>query len=349
MFTSKDKSLTKENILKRVNSYQLFRAYCSGFTGVLDAKFSSELRNDPKPSCAITVYKGDLFYRDYGQKRGMRVFDYIGEKFNIDHYSVLQKINKDFGLELGYSKEKINPGVPLIIPEVTPEIDYTVERKAVKIDIKVAPWTKKDELYWGAYKIPLKLLEYHNIKAISHYWITNPNRNKDNVCYAVNDHALAYSYDYYWNEGIFRRKLYFPSLNPRIRSNFISNVDSTIVQGWTLLPKNGGEILFITKSYKDILIFNLLGYWAIAPNNEGAYIPDIVMEKLKRKWKHILVWYDNDQAGIEKAPVFAEKFGLKWTHNPIDEPKDPSDYVKKYNLSQFDFLINKFLSDALTK
>jgi hypothetical protein len=138
--------------------------------------------------------------------------------------------------------------------------------------------------------------------------------------------------------------LYFPQAHGRGR--FVSNVNNTIVQGWTLLPKHTGQdILFVTKSYKDILTFNLLGYWAIAPNSEHSFIPDKVMEKLKTRFNNIYVWFDNDEGGLKGGGGFAEKFSLPFTHNPIGEPKDPSDYVKEYNLNLFDKLVTQFLQN----
>lgn len=340
MFTQSENSLTKENILKRIDSYQLFRTYCRNFKEV-GKKFSSEFRKDKEPSCVIIFWDGDLLYKDFGEN-SYRVFDFIARKFDLTFGEVLKKVNADFGLGLGYNSNQ-SACTSLVIPEKTPDdseiIDYA--KKTTAIDIQPRNWTKQDKVYWDSYKIPLKLLEYHNIKSISQYRLT---RNEtDTSFYRVNPFMLAYSIDYYWNNGIFRRKLYFPQSKLR---RFIANVDATIVQGWTLLPKNGGKILFITKSYKDILIFNLLGYWAIAPNNEGAYIPSHVMDKLKTRWHHIYVWFDNDEGGIKGAKSFSEKFSLPMTHNPIGEPKDPSDYVKKYSLTKFDDLITNFLRNV---
>jgi len=340
MFTQGEKSLTKENILKKLDSYQLFRAYCRNFKEI-NKKFSSEFRKDKDPSCVIIYWDGDLLYKDFGE-RSYRVFDYIARKFNLDYNQVLQKINQDFGLGLGYGLDQ-SGSTSLVIPGKSPDdlelIDFA--KKSTIIEIQPRNWTERDKEYWDSYKIPLKLLEYHNIKSVSNY---NLIRKSGEINYfRVNPFMLAYSIDYYWNEGIFRRKLYFPQSKVR---RFIANVDATIVQGWTLLPKNGGEILFVTKSYKDILIFNLLGYWAIAPNNEGAYIPPPVMDKLKSRWHHIYVWFDNDEGGIKGATAFSEKFNLPMTYNPIGEPKDPSDYVKKYSLNKFDDLITNFLRNV---
>jgi hypothetical protein len=337
-FTTADQSVTKENILSKIDSYQLFKAYCPGFVA-LDKMFSSEFRKDDDPSCHIIMWKGDLLYKDFGEE-GLRVFDYIARKFETTYNGALQQVNQDFNLGLGSGTSFTSS--PLVIPEKASE-DLTLhEKRPTIIKIRPRPWTKLDAAFWkGRYGIPSRLLEYHNIKSISHYMIDNA--KKDNATYALNPFMIGYSFDYYWNDEVFRRKLYFPQVKGLGR--FISNVDDTIVQGWTLLPKYG-KILFITKSYKDILMFNLLGYWAIAPNSENTYIPDPVMDKLKERFENIYCWFDNDEAGIKGATKFSEKFGLRMTHNPIGQPKDPSDFVEEYSLKDFDLLTANFLKDG---
>jgi hypothetical protein len=285
------------------------------------------------------MWKGDLLYKDFGEE-GYRVFDYIARKFETTYNGALQRVNKDFNLGLG-GKAGISSS-SMVIPEKASENLALQEKVPTIIKIRPRPWTKLDAKFWkGKYGIPSQLLNYHNIKSISHYSINNA--KKENATYALNPFVIGYSYDYYWNDGVFRRKLYFPQV--KRLGKFISNVDDTIVQGWTLLPKYG-KTLFITKSYKDILIFNLLGYWAIAPNSENTYIPESVMDKLKARFENIYCWFDNDAGGIRGATQFSVKFDLRMTHNPIGEPKDPSDYVEEYKLSDFDLLIANFLKDG---
>jgi len=336
-FTPKDQSITSENILKQLDSYQLFKAYCPAFVA-LDKMFSSEFRADPQASCHIIMWKGDLLYKDFGEE-GYRVFDYIARKFETTYNGALQRVNNDFNLGLGGKASVASSS--LVVPEKAGEDLTTYEKKPTIIEIQPRPWTKLDAAFWkGRYGIPSRLLDYHNIKSISHYRINSA--RKDNAMYALNPFMIGYSFDYYWSDDVFRRKLYFPQV--RGLGRFISNVNDTIVQGWTLLPKYG-KILFITKSYKDILIFNMLGYWAIAPNSENTYIPQSVMEKLKLRFDDIYCWFDNDEGGIRGATQFSGKFDLRMTHNPIGEPKDPSDYVEKYSLRDFDLLITNFLED----
>ena len=338
-FTTSENLLTKTNILRQVDSYQLFKAYCKGFKG-FDVMFKSEFRKDSRPSCHIVMWEGDLLYKDFGEHDGYRIFDYIARKFSTDFQGALQKINTDFNLGLG--KDSIETGSRVVIPDKASFNVNDFETRPTIIDVNPRRWTRFDREYWSEYEIPPLLLKYHRFYSIDAYRIDS--KYIDNVSYRVHPEQLAYSMDYYWYDGVFRRKLYFPKAKGRGR--FISNVNNTIVQGWTLLPKNGSNVLFITKSYKDILTFNMLGYWAIAPNSEHSFIPEKVMEKLKVRFPNRYVWFDNDQGGIRGAQGFAKKFKLPLTHNPIGEPKDPSDYVKEYSLKDFDKLVTQFLKDA---
>ncbi len=337
-FTQSEKSLTKENILKKLDTYQLFQAYCRNFKAI-DKMFKSEFRKDSRPSCHVVVWEGDLLYKDFGE-RGYRAFDYIARKFNTDYQGALKIVNHDFGLGFG-SNASVEVNASMETPEKVHFDVKQFERQPTIIDIKPRRWTKLDREYWAQYEIPPLLLKYHKVYSIESYKVDS--KYQDNVSYRVNPYQLAFSYDYYWHKGVFRRKLYFPQTKGRFR--FISNVNNTIVQGWTLLPKNKQDILFVTKSYKDILTFNLLGYWAIAPNSEHSFIPDHVMDKLKKRFSNIYVWFDNDEGGLTGGEGFASKFDLSFTHNPIGEPKDPSDFVKEYSSKKFDKLITQFLKD----
>ena len=83
---------------------------------------------------------------------------------------------------------------------------------------------------------------------------------------------------------------------------------------------------------------------AVAPNNEGAFIPEAWFEKAKKRWKRIVLWYDNDwdkkeNSGVLNAQKYSNKYNIPYFHNPDKEPKDPSDFAKKYNLEEFKNLI----------
>ena len=69
-----------------------------------------------------------------------------------------------------------------------------------------------------------------------------------------------------------------------------SNIDNTVVDGIKELSEQT-ELLIITKSRKDRLVLNNLGYDAIAVNNEGTFIPMKVFEKLNNIYNQIILMY----------------------------------------------------------
>ena len=161
------------------------------------------------------------------------------------------------------------------------------------------------------------------------------------VPYAAN-RSLAYSYDYYMHEGIFRRKLYFPEKTGK--EKWLSNVDNTIIQNWDLLPKSGGDVLFITSSKKDCgPFYRIYNKWnACAPNNEGSFLPeDVFFKKIKPRWNRIILWFDNDDTGIKNSLKWAKKYQIEAVWNPVNAPKDQSDFVKAHGLREFNNLIQK--------
>lgn len=68
-----------------------------------------------------------------------------------------------------------------------------------------------------------------------------------------------------------------------------------------MLSKNGGDFLVITKSLKDVMTLYEYKIPAIAPCSENIFITESQYDRLKTKYKHILLLYDNDSAGLHSA------------------------------------------------
>ena len=86
-----------------------------------------------------------------------------------------------------------------------------------------------------------------------------------------------------------------------------------------------------------------LGITAIAPNSENLFVTDSQLKKLKEKFKHIIVCYDNDLPGIEGMNRIKKSHPeLKFVFIPRKyEAKDISDFYKKYGKNKTLKLINK--------
>ena len=81
---------------------------------------------------------------------------------------------------------------------------------------------------------------------------------------------------------------------------------------------------------------------AIAPNSENLFVTDNQYQKLKAKFKNILVLYDNDLAGIKGLQKIRQTYpDIKVAFIPRKyKAKDISDFRKKYGKEETEKLIN---------
>ena len=101
------------------------------------------------------------------------------------------------------------------------------------------------------------------------------------------------------------------------------------IQGHEYLPLTH-EYLIITKSYKDVIIWNKLGYPAVAPHAESIFIPEEILADYKKRFKNIYVNFDNDETGIKQSIIFTNMYNLYYYNIPnCIGCKDPFEYVIK--------------------
>jgi len=326
--------LNKENIYKRITSYDIFKMYCPEFKEI-GKKFHGKFRTgDSYPSAQIDYYNGDLLYKDFGERGSSRAIDFVARLYNTDYFGALSIINTDFNLGLGdvNGKKSLKP-VNRQAQKFFEKCEKISEVSKTKLLIKRREYTNRDLQYWGQYYWTSEMLKSTDIFPVSHFWINKSTKSEITMFKAD---SLAYSFDYYFHKGIFRRKVYQP-FNKKIK--FLSNVDSTIVQGYKRLKRHG-DILIITSSLKDCGPFWRLGYDAIATNTEHSFLPIKFFEKQKSRFKRIIMWFDNDwdkeeNQGVINAKKFSQEYNIEYFHNPDNTPKDPSDFCKEHSLNEF--------------
>ena len=324
------RSLTKEDIYSKVTSYDIFKMFCKNFVSI-GSSFNSDIRKDSTPSASITVRNGELFYRDFGDSMQDKAYDaisYVQRKFGVNYNDALLIIANAFNiLSSNVTYGQTVQSVP--IPQVS--------NSPVIIDIKRREFNRMDSIFWGKFKIPLWKVKEKPIFPISHYWLTNQRLTKE--LFKVPPRHVGYSYDCGYVDGVQRRKIYRP-FSKNKSSKWMSNCPQNLIQNIEFLPPQGGKRLFITSSYKDCLIFELIDEYAIAPIGENIFIPDDIMQDLLSKWDEIIIWFDNDwhkivNEGLKFSQKYAEKYNLRYMLTPDNEPKDPSDFVNKYDLLTF--------------
>lgn len=142
-------------------------------------------------------------------------------------------------------------------------------------------------------------------------------------------------------DGVEKWRVYFPAGPCRKKKTFINNWPSSMVQGMSQMPKDG-DVLFIQKALKDVASMSALGYQAIAPNSENTALDDSIIAYLEAHFKRLIVFMDNDTAGIASMAKMAEKHPeIEYYHLPENGPKDLSDYIKAYGKDKARELIER--------
>lgn len=319
---------TKDQILEVFSEEDLFKIYCSNFKEI-DCPFCSDLRKDKNPSCRISYLTNGLRYKDFGTDiPATDVWGYLQMKFNnIPFVQVINRVGKELLTEknislINYSKQ-------------TSSSKHITKQEPTVIKVSKRNWFTIDKNYWlGNYAIPLNVLKEYKVFPIDRLWMNAQS-------YAVD--SLAYSYDYYIHNGIFRRKIYQPKSK---LYKWLSNVDDTIVQGIENIPKVA-PLLIVSSSLKDVMCWNVLGYPAVAPNNERTWIPESVWNKFKQRYARIIIFFDNDETGISSAKAFSSKYQIEYKHVPLaekSEVKNVSDFIKEYSKEEALKQVNLWIS-----
>lgn len=329
MFEVKE-DLTIDNILSKLNDYSIFKAYCRNFKDI-NQPFISEFRQEEIPSCRIIYSKGKLWYKDFGETdKAMDCFSYVMKKYNCSFRQALGIINLDFNLGLK-SYEEIRPSLNLV---GLPDIVKLEEKRDTIIKVERRRWAKHDVEFWnGKFKIEKSTLDLYRVFPIKYYIINDKFIATDKHCYA---------YFVTREDGINYYKIY----SPYSQYKWISNCKSHHYQGYDQLPWLG-DILIVTKSLKDVMELYQFGYNSIAPASESQLIGNDFFELLSHRFKRIIMFFDNDGAGIKGAKRNCELHNLSSIMLPIEEgEKDISDYIKTYGVEKAKLTLNKLINGS---
>lgn len=327
------KELSEQEIFSRISEYDIFRYYIPEFKEV-NKKFCSPLRGENKPSCSIKNINGKLFYKDFGDGNAYTAVNYVRAKYRANYYEALKIISNDFDLNLHGGK--VTPksmgmtGVKGLKQKVAP--------KETIIKIKRREWNGGlDRTYWSEHGWDRAMLNFFNIHPISHLWI-----NSNYLTIKPNNPSYAYVF------GNGKYKI----LSPFSEFKWVSNTSNDTIQGWEQLPSTG-DLVVITSSLKDVGLLYRYGYPAIAPGAESAGISIEVITELQKRFKQIVILYDNDgefdpeDKANGKGKAAAKKLSiehtLKMVFIPDNEPKDPSDFYKKHGDIKTKELLEKLL------
>lgn len=333
MFTADDVfiSIKLSDIESNVSNEEIFKMYCKNFKQI-DKDFKSEFYDDKKPSCRIyRKSSGKLSYHDFGTGDQLNCYEYVMKKEKCTFGESLKIIANDFNLLKIHNTNRVTQQLILgneRIINILPNI--AVNKYTIKIVSR--NWILTDYNYWvKPYDATFEWLITYDVLPCSFVYLCRGDRSvvykstKDNPIYAYKE------YDWETNEFI-GYKIYFPlHLNKKRKWLACSNVRRS-VDGYHQLPEYG-DLLIITKSRKDVISLASSGYNAISFQAETNNIPKGIIKSLKKRFKRIVLLYDNDNAGI----LAAEKISLEYQLESIIIPliHNCKDYSELKHLKGF--------------
>jgi len=261
-------------------------------------------------------------YRDFGSGESHDCFSYIQKKYNLDFIEALKVIDNDFGLGL-HMGNMLKTEIAITYGKYTYE-----DRKPTIIKKRARKWNSQDDTFWGKFGITRELLVKFAVEPIDYFWINSARYS----C-----HTLSYVYNI---NG--RHKIYRPF---ETEGKWYSNTSRNDIQGLRQL-KDSGDIVFLASSLKDVMCLNVLGYEAVALQGEMLMPPDSLIEYLKKKFKQVVVLYDNDfhldtNPGQTMAAKICHQYGLLNVIIPAHyNSKDISDMVRDHGTQSAQRIIN---------
>lgn len=296
--------MSLRDLLEKVSDYDIYSYYL----GSIKPKklINSPLRPDDKiPSFAVfPTNDGTLLFKDHGTGVAGNALKFLKLYKGIDTREELER-------ELLKIVKWVNPS------QTTRKAVRKAENGPSELNFGIVrqPFTEVDKQYWKQFHISMNTLKKFDVFSIKYFLCNDVVRG----VYKNDSPMYAYKVDS-------RFKIYRPLASKYTK--WRTNLTNTNIQGYAQLPPFG-NLLIITKSLKDVMCLYEMGIAAISPSSETTFLPDDVLESLHQRFKHIIILYDRDVAGVKNARQYSKQYGLDaiFVHKKF-KAKDVSDAVK---------------------
>ena len=326
-FISLKPKITKDFILSKVNQESIMQHY-TGLDVNSKKLMLSPFRVDNHFTVSFYKSKSDILYlHDFATNEHINCFQAVMKKFECNYYEALNIIAKDFNLIEGENNVKVKPL----------SVHPLKETKSAKIQVQVKNYSNKELEWWKQFGISVKTLKKFHVFSIENVFLNGE------LKFTSSEQCPVYGY-YFGKDknGIEKWKIYFP-LKENYR--FLNNLSKKVLQGYHQLPKTG-DLLVITKSMKDLMAMYEFGISAVSPNSETLFIDDKKLEEFKKRFKHILVIYDNDRPGLHNMWLIRKEHPeLNYFYIPWYLAKDFTDSIKLVGTENMKEYVNEFMSN----
>lgn len=280
---------------------------------------NSPLREDKNPSFGICSPDGNrVFYTDFATKDRGGLTSLLSQLWNCSPKEAISRVEKDLG--------KIKSNLKYIPYSSYHKRNY--RKSNIVLQCRTREWRSYDLKYWESYGVSLAWLQYAEVYPISHKIII-----KDNRKYVFSADKYAYAFVEHKENNI-TLKIYQPF--NKLGYKWCNKHDKSVISLWTKVPEYGEQIC-ICSSLKDALcLWSNTGIPSLAIQGEGYEMSNTAISELKRRYKHVYILLDNDEAGLKDGIKLSASTGFTNLVLPYFEGgKDISDLFKSKGKDRF--------------
>lgn len=315
--------ITKELILSRYSEEQLYEYYL-GDNFIMGGRIRSPLRNDKDPSFSLYYHRnGSIYWKDFTTGKFGGIWTLISEMFDIDYYGAIHKAYADLVSSL-----------PVALNPIIDTNAYKKSKESKVITVELREWQNYDTNYWSKYDIDQRLLKLFNVNLVQKVDINN-----NTLWYNSRFNPI---YQYLFSDESF--KCYRPLGDKG--NKWTGNAKSNIIMGLDQLPEHC-DLIIITKSLKDVMVYRNLGYFAVSPIAEGVYLSSEQLALLKSRCDRILISMDFDLCGIRTTKYY-KSLGFDYYFISKDRGTrrlDVSDYYFLHKIKKTQELIKTLIKN----
>lgn len=353
--------LTKELILTKTTEEEIFQIFMHTYGGrfAINTNIKNPLRTDNNASCRIYYNKRSipLFFDPSFPEFNGDCFNFVRLCLNLDNNPInFKEVLKEIDGMLNLNLAPTSFGKNIRVKAASNVKPLQVIRKQMFPETKVFKHmsynqiTHKGSEFFQMFGIERKDLSHFCVSQVHKFWFGLEKKQK---IWNFEEHGLIFAYpivkyieenNELKKDGTVFYQIYRPEA-ARKSDKFRTNAEGSPMLGYQKLPKKG-EVVFITSSYKDIITLHTQGIVATAPMGEATNIPSMYIRDLKKRFKKIVINFDNDLAGRTAANKLLEKhpeFDLFLT--PSEIHKDISEYQFYYGDKKTKILLSKYIDD----
>lgn len=327
--------MNKEDILLLTDKGLAVFKYYIPFAFKLGRNFLNPLYKDSKASCNVYFDRRNGMYKmkDFGND------DYSGDCFALvgklnglnckepkDFVQILAIIDRDMHLGLS-DKSEMRISSTTSVPVIAEVTHVPKRKKARPYTLAQKSFTAAELAFWGESGITQEVLKLFRVVSLKKFSSENNEGKPFSIVATDKEPVFGYTAKQYV-------KVYRP--HSEMRFLYAGDFGENYCFGLEQLPAKG-DLLFITGGEKDVMSLTVHGFHAICFNSETVTIPVGIIHRLSFRFKHIVLLYDVDKAGLDssaKQELALKNYGVKRLLLPLagtKVDKDISDFFRLGN------------------